>query len=193
MVHRRRALVPAALLVALLVLPAGCGEDKPEGVPPRSWARQVCGGLSGWQGGLTEASNRLREARTGDLETARATLVSFLDDITSRTDRLLQVVTDAGKPAVDEGDAMSRDFRQAVRDVASGFAQSRERTRALPTGDAVAFQAGLARIVTDLRNAQQQLKDRLDQVQEDYDSPELVKALETEPACAGVYHPSTVR
>lgn len=179
------------LVAALLVLLAGCGgeeeDEVPRGVAPRAWAQQVCTALASWQEEIAAVSGPLPEPRTTDLAAARTALIGFLDQVTARTDALLERVSTAGTPAVEDGDKLTRDLERAIRELREEFARSRERAASLPADHPRAFREGTARIGADLRNARQRLRNRLDQVEEDYDSPELTEALEKERACARVY------
>ena len=187
MAHRKWRLV----LGAVLALSAGCGgeeeDEVPTGVAPRAWAQQVCTALASWQEEIAAVSGSLPEPRTTDLAAARTALIAFLDQVTARTDALLERVSTAGTPAVEDGDELTRDFERAVRELREGFAGSRERAASLPADDPRAFQEGTARVGADLRNARQRFRNRLDQVEEDYDSPELTEAVDKEPACVRVF------
>jgi hypothetical protein len=95
---------------------------------------------------------------------------------------MLQKVEAAGAPAVDDGEAIARDLREELAKIKPVFEGARESAEALPD-DPEAFVDAAQDLGSALAAGGGEVGGRLEATQEKYDSPELEKAFDEEPAC----------
>jgi hypothetical protein len=174
-----------ALVVAVLALTAsGCGggDEAASGASPEEWSADVCGALESWQSDLETRSNELRDAASGatSVDEGRDLIVDFLDETIARTDQMLNEVEAAGTPAVEDGETIARDFRAQLAKIKPIFEDAREKAAALPD-DPQAFAEGAQEIGTAMSTAGDQVGAEFES--EKFDSADLDKAFNDEPAC----------
>jgi hypothetical protein len=177
-----------ALAVAIFALAAasacGGGSESASGASPEEWSADVCGALSDWVADLNQRADEMQQATadSGSIPDARDRIVEFLDTTVTRTDAMLQTVEDAGAPAVDDGEAIARDLREELAKIKPVFEDARESAEALPD-DPEAFVDAAQDLGSALAAGGGEVGGRLEATQEKYDSPELEKAFNEEPAC----------
>lgn len=180
----------AAIALAALLLVSGCGggDGEPEGREPAEWVADVCSAVGAWAEGVQEESTALGEAAQGaeNLEEARDDFVEFFDQVIERTDRMLAEIDDAGAPAVEDGEAIAEDLRSALEPIQDAFEDARADAENLPTDDPGAFQAGATRIGETVQEEAQAIGRTFDELEREYDVPELDEAFEEEDACSEI-------
>lgn len=175
-------------LFAATLVAAGCGGDggdRASGVEPEQYAADVCGAISSWQQELqTSVSTMTSRLGAGSTPAQIKTqLIAFMERATKSTDDMLAKVEDAGPPAVENGEALQRDLEQGLGDAQKAFADARERAKDLPTGDRAAFQREAQALGTTLNAQGSQIGQTFNGLGEKYDSNQLDRAFEDEPAC----------
>jgi hypothetical protein len=180
----------AAIGVAGVLLISGCGGDggDPEGREPREWVADVCGAVGSWTNGIQDESTALGESAQGaeNLAQARNQFVDFFDQVIARTDRMLTQIDDAGTPAVDDGEAIAEDLRNTLEPIQDAFADARDDAENLPTDDPAAFQEGATQIGETVQEEAQEISRAFDELEREYDVPELDEAFEEEEACSEI-------
>jgi hypothetical protein len=179
----------AAVALGVLLLVSGCGGNgEPEGREPGEWVADVCGAVTSWVDGVQEESTALGETAQDaeDLEQARDQFVDFFDQVIDRTDRMLAEIDEAGTPAVEEGEAIAEDLRSTLAPIQDAFEDARAEAEELPTDDPAAFQAGATQIGESVQEEAQAIGRAFDELERQYDVPELDEAFEDEEACSEV-------
>jgi hypothetical protein len=117
------------------------------GISVERWSADVCGAVKGWQVEfdtqnklLTQASSNVRSIRE-----ARGLIVATLDNQIARTSQLLRELDAAGDPAVENGERIARDYRQAFASLAPILERARDDAIALPA-DPDGFSQGLTKL-----------------------------------------------
>lgn len=179
----------AAVGLSVLALTAvsacgGGGGGSATGASPEEWSADVCGALSDWVTDLNRRADEMQKAaaNSGSIPDARDEIVAFLDTTVTQTDTMLQKVEAAGAPAVDDGEAIARDLREELAKIKPVFVGARESAKALPD-DPEAFVDAAQDLGSALAAGGGEVGGRLEATQEKYDSPELEKAFDEEPAC----------
>jgi hypothetical protein len=175
-----------ALIVAALALGAsacGGGDEAASGASPQEWSADVCGALQSWRSDLETKTNDLQSTAAGATSVAegRDLIVDFLDETITRTDQMLNEVEAAGSPDVDDGETIARDFRTQLAKIKPIFEDAREKAADLPD-DPQGFAEGAQEIGTAMSTAGEQVGAEFES-SDKFDSPELEKAFNDEPAC----------
>ncbi len=155
-------------------------------VPPTAWTVDVCSKVTTWLDDLAKRASEIgtEPARQDNLERSRQRFVQLLGDAAAGTDRLLTSVDAAGKPAVEKGEAVSRDLRGSIERVRTSFADAQGRARSLPVDDLGRFQSAARDVLNGVLRAGEDLEATLKGLDEKHDAPELGTAFTTEPACS---------
>ena len=149
----RRARVLAAVALPLIVL-AGCGgSEKPEGAEPAVWADDVCTAVLTWFNGVQSSAGDLQRTlpSVASVEEAHSQLVDFLAATVDQTDEMLADVEAAGAPAIEDGEAASRDLRSALVRVKQIFVDAKAKAEKLPVTDLLAFASAVQELATSIR------------------------------------------
>ena len=182
----RTSTARVAVAVGLVaVLGQACDGDNAEGTAPETWARQVCTEIGAWtekararapavQRGLAQARNS-RELRDR--------YVTEYGEGVRITDELLTGLDRAGKPAVEEGEAIRRDLRGLFEQLRASIVGAQERVRAASVRNPASFQAELTRINQEYMAAVQRVAGDFERLDDKHDSRTVAKALDDEPAC----------
>lgn len=163
-------------LAALAALPA-CGGGA---VSPEAYVKSVCEAVGDWQGGIQRRSTDLEQNLGADAtpEEGKEALGVFLDGVITDTDRMIELVEEAGTPEIDDGEDAAIRLTEALGQVREAFADARQEVDALPTGSPEEFQAGADRLGSSIQSAFTEAGTTLEQ-----ESPQLDPIFEREPAC----------
>ena len=93
-----KRLLPAALILIVVALAAGCGSDSSEPETATDWANGVCTALNTWVDDVTAAADPLK---SGDL--SKGSLEDAADAVGSATSSLESDLKDLGKPDTEAG------------------------------------------------------------------------------------------
>lgn len=181
----------AALALVFVAILAGCGGggddggNGGDGAPPRQWATDVCGALSTWLEDLQSRQTQVTSDLEGvtDLNEVRGVLVDFLDDAVSETDTMIGEVEAAGTPDVDRGTELQQDFVTGIGQAKTAFEEAKTTAEELPTDDQAEFAQGTSEIEEQLNTQSQAIEEAFDELDREYDVPELDEAFDEEPAC----------
>lgn len=175
---RHRAPVALGLLSLLLLAPCG-GDSAPP--TPAEIAAGLCGASIRWRDDLGELVEQLSRSGVGvdDVAARKALMIDFVDDAEARTAGLLDDVRDAGvtgdvEAALDEGAAqVDAQWDEARAEVAT-FPEDRDEESFVSRGLVLANYT--ERTGGAWKTAMQAARDAA--------GPDLVAALEAEPACS---------
>jgi hypothetical protein len=195
-VQRRRALFASLAAIAVLAAAAcggggsgdggdgGGGDEATEPVSAATWLDDFCTALGTWQTELTEGAPDF--ADVSDAESAKDTLVSYLDSVVAATDTLVSDIQAAGVPDVENGEAIASEMRTAIASVGDDFAAAKADVEALSVDDPAAFASGLTDVGTTLTNAGTTAGTTFDQLAEQYPSADLDAAAAEAASCQNV-------
>jgi hypothetical protein len=176
----------AGLAVAAALAASACGGGSSAGgAPPKQYAADVCGAISGWQKELQTSASSMG-SKLGASSTpadVKAKLVEFMDTAVSATDTMVSKVKDAGPPAVDDGAKLQRELENALAKARTAFAQARDKAKSLPTDDQAAFQREATALGTTLNEQGSAISTTFNEIDTKYNSKELNQAFDKEPAC----------
>lgn len=179
----RAAAVLVALAAALAFAGCGGGSDV-QGAPAREWAADICTAVGTWVEDFQARFESLQQNVTPGMrpEEARTVLVEFYGDLAGRTDELLADLDAAGTPAVEEGSAISRDFRAPFESIRPALLDAKADAEQLPVDDPAAFEAAAAELGRSLRQAFDESGEAFDKL-DDYRPSNLDEAFDEEAAC----------
>lgn len=183
--------LPAFLAAAALAVAAGCGgggSSEVSGVPPNEWAGSVCGALETWQTSLQSEAEGLTQAvlQAQSPKAAKQQLGDFLDKVLAETDTMISSVSEAGQPAVNQGEQVANDFRAGVERMRTAFSHAKVKVAQVPTDDPQAFQQQLTQIGQELQTQGQSIGSTLGNLDEKYDAPELGRAFDENKSCKAI-------
>ena len=186
----RRAALLTALASVLVLLAAACGGgDGGGGVEggsePDAYAADVCGAITNWQERLQSSASTLGSdlQNSSDISAVKGKLVEFMGEAVQSTDQMLNQVEEAGPPDIEQGEAFHRDLVAGLRQARDTFAEAETNAENLPTNNPTAFQQGATELGQTLERQGGEIENTLSEVDEKYDSDELDKAFEDDPAC----------
>jgi hypothetical protein len=176
----RRTLLILPLLVALVAFAAACGGSdessdeaaagattaETEAVPATEWADTVCTSISDWQEELQ--ANTPDFTNISDAEEAKQTIGDFLGTVATATRSMIDEVRAAGRPDVEQGEAIAQDFQNALAPVAESFDQARADVEALSTDDPAAFASEVTAIGATLTEAGNEAGAAFDEIEQKY-------------------------
>ena len=179
-----RAAALLAALVAGLALASCGGGSNVEGTPARAWAGDVCTAVGTWVQDFQARFESLQSSVTPGMqpEDARTILADFYGDLAARTDELLGDLDAVGQPAVDEGAAISRDFRAPFESIRPALLDAKADAEQLPVDDQAAFQEAAAELDKSLQQAFDDAGEAFDKLDE-HQTSELDEAFDEEAAC----------
>lgn len=179
-----------ALLAASLVALSACGGDDGGsagggGTDPNAWAKQVCGAVGTWLEDVQTKSAAIGESagNAGSLKEAKTQFVAYFDELVERTDQMLGEIDEAGDPDVEDGEAIGDDFRQTIEPMKDALADARDQAKGLPTDDPQAFSQGAVKAGESVQREGENIGKAFDELDKKYDTAELERAFEDEPAC----------
>ncbi|MGH3717145.1 MAG: hypothetical protein ACRDT4_27335 [Micromonosporaceae bacterium] len=168
----------AALLAACAVLLAGCGYD---GVEPREWASRVCQALAPWSQEISTLTRETQQemSKATSPKQAKQTIVGLLKGAEQSSEDAREGVEVAGVPAVENGEQIAKEFRDALAAARDAYGSARKKVEKLAVTDAKTFYDGVV--------------DAMDQLSTDYSassldtekvsSEELQEAFDEVPEC----------
>lgn len=109
---RDRLLVPAAALLLLPAVLAGCGGSS-KSSPEADWAQSFCGALGTWKSSVADAANTLKD--TGNL--SKSKLQQAGDSISNANNKLVDDLHGLGKPSGTAGSQAKADIDQLTQDL----------------------------------------------------------------------------
>jgi hypothetical protein len=173
---------------ALAVAAAGCGgggSTSYSGTSPDDWAAAVCGGLNDWTQSLKSDSQMLASgvAGAGNLDTAKAKLILFLQHAEQSTRTMNGKVRAAGAPAVKDGEALQRDLQAGLDGAEASFRRATARAKKLSTTDNQSFYKGFLALGQDIQNELADTGRTFDGLSDKYDAKDLNEAVAKQPAC----------
>lgn len=185
-------MVVAAVASGALVAPAAASEKTvspktAEPVSPDRWMRSVCRSVLDWLETTDELDLRIFNA-IEDLETdelaprvARKRLVGASEKAVEATEELVKEVKSAGRPRVDGGKSIARDYVATLKEYRDVYRSSRDAFAEQKPRDQDAFIDG----VTEIDDARwEDFKViGLDPLEELRPVPELASAIDSESAC----------
>lgn len=167
-----------ALLAVVAALVSGCGYD---GVAPEEWASRVCQALTPWGeeiAALTRDTQKQLSTATSPKQ-AKRNIVGLLKGAEQASEDAREGVEVAGVPAVENGEQIAKEFRDALTAARDAYATAHTSVAKLSTEDADTFYDGVV--------------DAMDQLSKDYStseldtdkvaSEELQKAFDEAPEC----------
>ena len=188
------ARLPVVILTAIVLAfaAAGCGGggdggngDSASGTAPDVWAASVCGALGNWvtslQSGSQDLSSALRD--TKDLKTVKARFVTFLEDAEESSGEMVDKVEEVGPPDVSQGEAIQDDLVTALTKVQQSFATAVEKANELSTSSLQSFSNGVGTLSQSVQNNLAATGSEFNSLSDKYESSELDKATDGEPAC----------
>jgi hypothetical protein len=179
---RRSGRLGACVVVAVV---AAIGAGFPaQVVPPEEWARSLCTSFREWSGALTTARAQF-DPNDPDIPARRRALVAYLETATDSTRALLRQLEETGAPDVDDGKAIARVFRRAIREARQAFAAAAEDAAEIEARRVERFERAQNRINDRIQDARADVARPFDEAAERYDFAELDAAFEAEPACTG--------
>jgi hypothetical protein len=111
-----KRLLPAALLLIVAVMAAGCGSsESSEPETAADWANGVCTAVTTWTDSVKSAADPLR---SGDI--SQDSLQSAADDVKSATATLESDLKDLGKPDTESGQEAKDAIDQLSSDLTTG-------------------------------------------------------------------------
>jgi hypothetical protein len=102
-----------ALLVALILIAAGCGKSKPP--TPEEWANGVCSALSTWKTSITSTINSLEGGNV-----TKDSVKGAADDAKNATNKLTDDLKKLGKPNTNAGAQAQQTVDQLSTQVSDG-------------------------------------------------------------------------
>jgi hypothetical protein len=179
-----RRVVAVGLLV---VLAAGCGGGSSEskGVQsPSDWAGDVCTAVRSWASDQNARSRVLNRTirGVGSFEEARDRLGEYLDGTIDRTDTMLGDVREAGRPDVEGGAEVAREFQASLAELRPALEDARAEADRLPE-DLNGFKAGVKELSDSVAAAESRVGSDLARLATSDEHPELAQAFAAEPAC----------
>ena len=191
-VHNRpvRRLSLAAAVFAATVAAAGCGggDGGASGTPPDEFAASVCGAIGDWQKSLQSGAQKmgadLGAASTPDQ--VKSKLVEFMGNSVEATDTMISKVKQAGPPAVDDGEQLQNDLVSGLEKASTAFKQAETQAKNLPTGNQADFQREAQDLTQTLQTQGTAIETTFNNLDKKYDSEELDKAFDEEPACKSI-------
>jgi hypothetical protein len=176
-------LVPAASVVAPTPAAAASGAK----VSAHDYAAALCGRLSGWIDDIKHGSDTLSSGLgSKGPRPAKALLVTFLQNTTNRTTRLVHDVDAIGVPAVDNGRAIASGLHNGLAKARDIFRSSLADAKKLSTSSEAKFSQGASRIGAELDRGSTQVSAALSSVGANHPSPDLEAAMSAEPLCAAL-------
>jgi hypothetical protein len=180
--------VLVAIIVSALALggASACGGTEAlSGTSAEKWSADVCGAAKGWQVDF-DTQNKLLVQAASNASSVRETrdlLIATLDNEIARTTQLLRELDAAGHPAVENGEKIARDYRQAFGTLMPTLERLRKAVTSLPT-DPQGFGQGLMKLYEKFGADADAFIARAKAVkQEAAASSELRSALADTPAC----------
>jgi len=195
----RRSFVRALALLLALTLVAACGGDDDGGgagdgddggtsdqvTVPADYAEGLCTAIGDFQEDLQQQSTEFQNAfgsGTPSPEQAKDTLATFVGDLSTRTQQLIDEVDALGTPDVDNGEEVRETLTSAFERVVEAFDQAEADIDALSTDDPAALAEGFTEVGTQLQAAGTDISSSFDDLQ----SPELDEAAADVEACSGI-------
>jgi hypothetical protein len=173
-----RSKVAGVALVSTLVggLVACGGSDT---VSARDYASDVCGAVKQYTDGIQERVSEIQSDAPQNPEEGKEVLTTFMDNMISDTDELINEVEEAGVPDVEDGEQIADEMQSALEQVKSLLEDARSQIADLPTDDPQAFAEGTAEIGTTLSESGQEIQTGFEELRTD----ELREASEDIEAC----------
>ena len=171
-----RRLLPVGLLLAVVILAAGCSSDSSDPETAADWADGVCTAFTTWADSIKAASDPLT---SGDI--SKDSLRSAADDLESATATLESDLKGLGKPDIEAGQEAKDAVDQLSSDLKTG-AESIKSTAAdvSSIGDIV---AATAKVGTTLATLQGQVTSTFTTLEQLDAKGELRDAFEQASAC----------
>jgi hypothetical protein len=191
---RRALLVITSLVLASSLLAACSGDDEGgdgdgggsgEVTAPDTYMEGLCTAIADYQADLTEQNTAFQETFTGDTpspEDMKTSIVGFLDELSARTQQLIDDVQALGTPDVGNGEEVRTTLTGAFEQVIALFDEAKADIEALDTGDPAAMAQGFGEIASKLQEAGTEIQGSLS----GFESPELDEAAEGVEACGAV-------
>lgn len=171
---------------------AGAPEESEGGggetVSPSAYATSICTGVDDWFQAIQSHTEQLNAATAdleGDLDGAKESIQTYIDDVVVATDELLEEVEDAGQPDVDEGDEVAAALHDGFEQVKAEFEKARDEIDAVGTDDAEEFVAEFQRIGGRLQDGSA-MEEAFSGLNRFSDNEELDRAFDEEEACQAI-------
>ena len=196
----RRSIARALALLLALTLLAACSDDgggegggtggddggtTDQVTAPADYVEGLCTAVGDFQDDLEQQGTEFQNAfgsGTPSPEEAKDTLATFVGDLSTRTQQLIDDVQALGTPDVDNGDEVRTALTSAFERVVEAFDQAEADIEALSTDDPAALAEGFTEVGTQLQEAGTDISASFDDLQ----SPELDEAAADVPACSGI-------
>jgi hypothetical protein len=196
----RRTLLGIASLVLAISLLAACGGDEgdadaggngdggdagSEVSSPSEYMQGLCTAISDYQADLSAQNGAFQEELTGgspNPEETKTAIIAFLDELSTRTQQLIDDVGALGTPDVDNGEEVRTTLTGAFDQVIALFDEAKADIEALPTDDPAAMAQGFTEIASKLQEASTEIQGSLG----GFESPELDEAAAEVEACGAV-------
>ncbi len=149
-----------------------------DAVPVTAWADDFCGSFSSWTDDVKSLGSGVEGNITpGDLEGAKTTIVGFFDDVSGRTQQLIDDVDGAGVPDIKDGDQLVKDLQGKFQEFDDAIASARSDIEGVDTGDAQAFQAQVKSSLNDFQTEATKVGNSFSELDAKYPSRELNDAI----------------
>ena len=177
----------AAALAALAVPAAQAGRTVHQAGGPMeagAWAQRVCSSVSDWAAYATKRADGIEKLiDPSNLKQARAVLSKFLDDMVAQTDRMVTRIDAAGTPDVKNGPQIRQRLRVLLLKARGLLADARRTAAGVSTTDAKAFAKSATAVGDAIDKSFTALGSSFDQLDKEFPSPALDKAVAAAPAC----------
>ncbi|WP_433054830.1 hypothetical protein [Dactylosporangium sp. CS-033363] len=138
--------------VALLLGAAACGG--PDGVEPKTWAKQVCTALTPWRAEIADltskAQQQLQAAKTP--AQTKTNIVDLLAGAEASSEKARTGVSGAGVPAVDDGPKVAEQFTASLTKARDAYGNAKRTVSGLPTESAKTFYGEVSKAFSTLKD-----------------------------------------
>jgi len=178
-VTRRRNLF--VVLASLLVI-AGCGSSSSSGVSANSYVKSVCEAIKPFVTDIQARSNSLNLTALSSPAQGKQALEGFMTAAVADSQKAVDQLKAAGVPNVNNGKNISTALVNAFTQVKSALSAAQSQAAALPTDSVTAFRTAGQSLATTIRASFASIGAGLGGLK----SAELSKAAKSTPACQSI-------
>ena len=181
-------LLAALLVLAAAVGPAHAAVNKKKTVSAGAYASALCSHLASWAADLQQGSDDLSARLQGaqNIRAGKRLLVTFLQNTTKRTDRLVREVDAVGVPKVANGLKIAQALHSGLVKASGVFRTALAGAKKLSTSSETKFSQGATEISAAISSGSSSVAEALGSVSTLYPSPELTAALAQQPECVSL-------
>jgi hypothetical protein len=179
----RHLIIALAVLVPLVTLFAGCGDDDEgeETTDPQTYAGAVCMTIGDWVGAIRAGAQEAFQLPAGATpQEGKDFVTSFIGDALTETTSARDSLADAGAPDVDGGEEIADALVSAFDEAVAIFEQAADDAEAIPTDSPQAFEQGATELGGTIQTSLQESGAALNELDE---SEDLSSAAREAPEC----------